>query len=698
MKLKIIFLYIFLISILQAEIINIKITDENENPIANVLIENEIQNIVANNFGRASISLERDEIVYTFSRIGYKSQRKTFGELRTNSHIIMQIELLESVEFIVKDTYLPMPFRASSENSKIDLSDTRKIYITVEDIFRDQPQISIKGIRLAGEQQIVSLGGHQGRHTIIMLDNIILNPSGQAVDLSSIPASQISYIEIVKNNISVDTGSGGIAGMIILHTKRTDNINQVHYSHGIGSYGSAKNNISINYFQKNIKLILYASHLDADNNFKYKYREEVYERKFNKKNIKNFSSEIQYYNNFFHFTYDFKFQDFYKELPGPINNIRWYEEAFQEGNTFYNGVLFSMKDLNFLISKKTSHSTYNNTKAPISIFYAIDENIHSVQTIKIDFMKEIGIWRPSIGGEIKDELYQINDKLYNRNFLPKTKQTTSSVFSSQKLWLDYDNYSPEIIGSIRIDENTKFKTNTCWRWEFNHAFYSNFPFKIKSSIGTSYNIPSFYDLYWKGDSQTTGNPNLKLEESFGWRVEGYTDTNPLVGLAKWNNRTNNLIYWTRSNTGWKPSNLTKAEIDNMEVFGRYVINGQTINVVYTKTDARNKSEGIFYNKYIVYTPEWKINAQLSINIKCLNQVFSYTAQGKQWSTHDQLIPPLKKYEIYDTQSSIKFRLWKLDTTIIFNLYNIFDIKYSNFDYVPEPGRTWETQLTLKYIY
>ena len=703
MRIKLFLVYLLFVPLLYAGQITIRFIDQNENPIPYVVVQTQRQTTISDVSGMIVINAE-DEI-FSIQRLGFRSVQKTAEQLRQAPIVILHRLPIQSESIIIRSEAENLPFRMSSETRRIEISDLNRVYSSVDDILKDIQAINVRGVRLAGERQTVSLGGHQGRHTIIMLDNVVLNPSGQAVDLSSIPASQIESIEIVKNNVSVETGSGGIAGMIVLHTKRARRENQIFFSQSIGSFGSHKQNLGFQLFRNTLSVRANVSSVQAKNDFEYERRGQTLTRDNNAISILNLSTELQYDLSRHRFTYSFHYQDFDKQLPGPVNFLNLYRGAYQKGTVTHHNLLYSTRfnvfDSPLRFDTQGYHirnkSLYNNTKAPFTIYHAKDENIQQIQGVKTGLAQsfEYGLFdfTTNIGSEYKRETFQSRNMLRNVNVFD-VEQETFSVYASQAVAKDFYLWIPEIIGAARIDENNKFDTHTSWRAEFNNYFYTRIPFQIKSSLGTSYTIPSFFDLYWRGDSQSSGNPDLLPEESLGWRIEASTGTNPSIGAARWNNKTKNLIFWYRSLQGWRPANLANAEINNWEVFGQYnFLRGQNFRFNYVRTIAKNKTKGgDLYGKYLIYTPAWNWDLQLNLRAGLLSQSIGYIATGEQWTTRDQLIPPLKGYEVLNTRSAIDFNLWRVSSNLNFSIYNLLDRKYEIYPFTPEPGRHWEVQI------
>jgi outer membrane cobalamin receptor len=638
-------------------------------------------------------------------RIAYKRKSITIKEIIQNDYkIILQRDNLRLTELIYKVEPMDVAFRISTAQ-KPEKIKWNKVYTNVGDALNDVSQLDIKGLNIAGERQNISLGGFSPRHTIVMLDNIVLNPSGEAVDLSTIPASRIESVEVVKNNASVDAGSGGIAGMVILRTKPQEMKNSFYLSESYGSYNSYKHSSGIRRIGKYSSLSADFSFLSTDNNFKYKDRNETLERKNNKKEIYNVSGGFEFNKNKSMLSTNIHYQDFYKELPGTTNYLQLYKGAFQKGNsTHFNQQLSQSFDVmpkrtnfDFQYNLIINNSLYENTKAPIIVFRSKDKNEQKIGSFKTALKQDFGIGNIMIGTEYKNESFKVKDVLYNRNNINKINRITKAGFSAITLKKDIDNFNFNIIGSSRIDDVNDLSTQSSYRFEFNTTYYGRIPINLKSNIGNSFMVPSFYEMYYKGDSQTSGNIELKPEDSIGWRMEAELESNPSLSAAIWQNKTKNLIYWNRSILGWKPFNMNESQIDNYELATNYYfLNKQSIKIEYIRTIAKNKTKGDLYNKYLIYTPSYHWNISQNLAYKKLSQSVIYNAKGRQWTTLDQLIAPLKAYELYSTKSVYETKLFNIDTLFMLSVNNVFDKKYNNYYYIPEPGRHYEISIGVQF--
>ena len=153
---------------------------------------------------------------------------------------------------------------------------------------------------------------------------------------------------------------------------------------------------------------------------------------------------------------------------------------------------------------------------------------------------------------------------------------------------------------------------------------------------------------------------------------------------------------------WKPSNIAKARIQNYETNIKYdFLSYNTFKLSYTRTIAKDKSlqedgsHSDFYNKKLIYTPDYQIIAGYVFSYLNFSQNFEYQAIGKQYSTRDQLKLPLASYKKANSHTAYVFKYKSFDLKLISSLYNIFNEKYEIYDYIPEPGFYWQATLNIE---
>jgi vitamin B12 transporter len=84
---------------------------------------------------------------------------------------------------------------------------------------------------------------------------------------------------------------------------------------------------------------------------------------------------------------------------------------------------------------------------------------------------------------------------------------------------------------------------------------------VKNNYFRSFKYPDFEDLYWAGDGQTQGNPDLKPEDGWGgdlgaaWHYENWVGIDSTF-FTQW---TADSIHWSSGSGGiWRPENVGEA--------------------------------------------------------------------------------------------------------------------------------------------
>ena len=92
----------------------------------------------------------------------------------------------------------------------------------VSSMIEKETSVQVKQSGGLGSFSSMSLRGASSNQVMIFLDGIPLNDaSGSAVDLSSIPSSEISSIEIYRGNTPATLGKGGIGGAVNIKTLKS---------------------------------------------------------------------------------------------------------------------------------------------------------------------------------------------------------------------------------------------------------------------------------------------------------------------------------------------------------------------------------------------------------------------------------------------------------------------------------------------
>lgn len=706
-KTIILLVFILILLNLNAKTYRLRVLDEKKRGLADVVISTKQQLIISDSLGYFSFKTESDNPIVELKKISYTKRRITQNDMINQKQVILirKSILMQGTRVVSKDNQSSQQIRNSQVIEKEVIAD--KTVNSIADWLKNEQGLSIKGNDLSGEKKSISLGGHSAKHTVVMLNGIVLNPTGQEVDLSNIITDNIESIEVIKNNASVESGSGAIAGIILIKTTNRNSEENIGLETQYGSYNSSKNTLFINKRFNNLFMNTAYTMFSTDNDFSFYNRLTGKHsiREDNSKFQQDFSLGLNTFQEASVINYQLGVNQFKNYLPGTYNYLSAYAGSFIEGYNLKNTLSINHKIGDFSsdlsIYNLYDKTNYQNKKAQIFMYRSDNENKQSVSGLKHTLSRKLSDF------EIKETLEYKNEQFSSRDRLKPTanigllrRETYSGVVSAyytkETNWFIFDSQM-----SSRIDYNQAFRANYSYRLEQKVRYNSYIPMELNINLGKSYMLPSFYDLYWKGDSQTTGNPNLKPEKSMGIRATVKVGDNPSIEQSYWINNTDNMIYWFRSLSAWKPGNISNAEIQNWESQFHYKYEeALDLNVSYTRTIAQDKSlndngeHGDFYNKYLIYTPVYQWHGELKYKYGFFTQSVEYQAVGEQYSTRDQLIAPLSAYDKWDLHSSFNFNKFGIQEKLNISLLNILDEHYEIYDYVPEPGFHWQVMLKL----
>ena len=174
----------------------------------------------------------------------------------------------------------------------------------------------------------------------------------------------------------------------------------------------------------------------------------------------------------------------------------------------------------------------------------------------------------------------------------------------------YDNYS---------DADGKATWNTSASWKA--LDYTRF----HGSAGTGFKAPTMNDLYWPADAWSSGNPDLKPEESRSFDIgveQGFFENMVLTDVTYFHNKVSNLIQWDEvSPFFWTPANVSKAKMEGVETSLTFTpTESLKIKTFFTYTDAVNETTGNQLARRAKY------NAGLSAN-------WDYTKRGSVYAEY-----------------------------------------------------------------
>ncbi|KQC07849.1 MAG: hypothetical protein APR54_05480 [Candidatus Cloacimonas sp. SDB] len=699
--------------------INVSGTVYNANKVAleNVIISCEGRIFFSDLQGKFFFREVSPQSKITFHKIGFKELELTVADLP--AEILMEISVIEIAGMKITSSTRDQRLQENNPVRKISLQESafRK---SLSDILRQDGSLQIRGDGLTGEAQYVVIPGFKPKHTLVMLDGIPLNRTGEAFDISTIPAEIISEIEIYEGN-ALPEGSGSMGGIINIITRRQKKGNSFNLSAGTGSFGLLKGSADLGASFKSYNVNLVYSHRSVRNDFKFKPREywddpdSLRTRIYNDKKLQNFSLSLGNADILLPFNYTFMFQDIFKKLPGPTNNPDLFANSRLGSKSARHCLVLKKKFQHLLVENNFNYfvetAEYDNTRIKEIYHNFLDYYVKNQTDYSKLSWKSTVFYRgknTDLGLNIScaRQKFRYREFTFEEDSIPELEENNIAISSVLDKKIAFFPFSFNWNSSARFDndeEDRQFSYNLKPELEFNSVF----DLLLGISLSRSFLVPSFYELYWKGDTQAVGNPELKSETNNSSQIYSQvTLQDSWVRLAYRSDEITNMIVWFPDyNKTWKPLNISGAEIRNLAIsahFGLLQAFSLDGSVNFTETRDRSYSEAgepaSYWGKEIIYTPEYFLNLNGAFKYRKFSVHINYSRTGEQWTTRDQLSPVFKlpAFDLWNAEIYYKvpFADWEIETGLI--LKNLADKFYEIYEYSPQPGFNWEFNLNLKW--
>jgi vitamin B12 transporter len=115
---------------------------------------------------------------------------------------------------------------------------------TVLEALRETPSIAVVQGGSFGQQTSVFLRGGQSNYTQVLIDGVVVNDPGGAIDFANLTTDNIDRIEIVRGPASVLYGANAVTGVIQIFTRRGRGPSQLGAWARGGSYGTREGELS----------------------------------------------------------------------------------------------------------------------------------------------------------------------------------------------------------------------------------------------------------------------------------------------------------------------------------------------------------------------------------------------------------------------------------------------------------------------
>lgn len=587
----------------------------------------------------------------------------------------------KSKELFVDTTYFLNREYEGISSEKIKITNSERASSTgTTDILNRKSGLYVRDYGGYGGIKTVSFRGTYSSQNVILLNGMRLSSSQNSnFDLSLIPISVISSIELAKGGVSAIHGSNGIGGALDIKT----NANQ-------------DNRVSLNYSSFNS----YGTDLSLGT----EYRNNIF--------------RINYIRNYSQGEFPFEFQTSNSQIDTNRRNADFLQDLFllsynynNDNINIKNNIIVSVSDRG--VPGAVLRNNINNPKARLS-------NEDLILNSSIEFYNKKDIY--SINSLIKlsdmnykdpdainfgvDENYLTTDLDLNMNF----EKVMYNSYLKLKLDINYDNlksdvdelnqdfyilalnsfYSRNISSDFSISSALRLEQNS-FQFNYSPAVNLNYDAGIfQSKISYSYNFrtPNFNELYFpyfgnnELDSETSHSLNLNLSKKINDKVKFhldlfYIDTKDLIVARP-----------VRPNV-WSVVNVESADNKGIEanITLDYFLNLE-MNISYQQAVDRSREEG---QNAIPYTPEILSNIIASKEIYGFTLNVNYSHVGLRYALPSKIIiSEMDYYNLLDFALSKELRINSNKIFVSAQLRNVLNEQYEVINNFPMPGMNFRT--------
>ncbi len=596
--------------------------------------------------------------------------------------------------------------RLASSFTLINSADIEsKQKLSVIDLLREVPGLSVARSGGIGTMSNVFLRGANPYHTLVIMDGAVLNdpssPSG-AYDFASLFSDNIERIEIVRGPQSTLYGSDAIAGIINIFSRRPETGFNLRLNAETGSNSLYKGNLTalgtlgklsytLNYLKMKTEGISAASSRYG-NSERDGFENNIFSSNLGYDILPNLSASLIY-----RYTKSYADLDQNEKLGDDINFKTDFEEHLVRGTINYDMLQGKWESvIGFSNVRKISHTTDGKDAARPEVASAAFNN---AARTKYD--------------------WQNNLKFIDNNLITIGMETevekANSNYSSESMWGPY--YSEFAEQSIRTtgifvqDQFTLGGLNGTagFRYDNNNKFGGEFTFriapaylinstgtKLKATYGTGFKAPSLFYLF----DPMFGNTELKPEKSEGWDagIEQFLmDYRLSLGITYFSIRFNDMFGMDKN---YKTVNINKAESNGVEAYLNYSVpQSYSVRVNYTYTYAVDKSdESPEKDLLLIRRPMHKASLEVNYNpFEEINingsAVYVGEREDKDFSDFTAVRRTLPDYTLFNIAASYKL---SRNISLQARLENVFDKYFEDILYYGTMGRNFALGISLNY--
>ncbi len=648
-----------------------------------------------------------------FDHLGYAPAKKPVAlnpRFSTTVHISLQSQLIKlpAVHVVAENltnslvhTGNQLIVRKISPGDRALRSDLSTLLESMPEVDLTQPT--------PGAAPRITLRGSTSAQVLILLNGIPLRSvSAEQTDISQIPLSMVTRVEIAAGNQSAEFGDQAMGGVINIITASQFNSksNEIHL--GSGSFETRNFQYSLQFKSNRVNTLGSYNYENAANNYPYLHLNQslIQENaQYTKHKIFLSLSAQPGQHTLLQLTGISGSED--QGLPGPL-----YEQsptARQYLHTsILNGTLRYQPGDWQLATDFSYHGSHQTLSAETGIYPGYEkiydsENIH--WGVSASYLHSNNL---HIRAKLENNRAWLNgqDLLVPRFSLNQQHRNSTEATLS----IDQPIQLPKLASTLTTHLTVHHYdvdyhgSDATWNASLKHEFkITGLSLISWYRTGTAYKLPSFWQMFWVSSAFAEGNPNLKPEQSrdqeAGLRVALGQMQNPWISFTAYEQDYLDLITWQRGfGNRYYPVNLESATVSGLSLSTGFNLLKDHLQVTtnHNLTKAINTTpEPNAAGNYLPFRPLGSSSLNLDTQFAGLQASISYRQQRRTY-IREANTKWLEPFQEMDLACSYSYPVLTLDVTTTLKINNVTDEQYEVLERYPMPGRHSEINFNLKF--
>jgi vitamin B12 transporter len=487
---------------------------------------------------------------------------------------------------VVTATRLPTAAGAATLSTTVISGDDLRArgVTTVLEALRETPSVGIVQGGSFGQQTSLFLRGGQSNYTQVLVDGVVVNDPGGAIDFANLTTDNIDRIEIVRGPASVLYGANAVSGVIQIFTRKGSGPLRLSAWARGGTYGTREGEVSTRGGDNRIAYSLAAAQHNTDGIYRV-----------------NSAARNGTYSGGLHFTPDAR--------SDVALNLRYIDAGAHiatNGNGVPNDSNQTHTERRILGSLDAGRFLTRRLEARVSLA-ATDADARSEDRPDspddTDFPFDIRtrLYRRSADARLNFSLAPDVVVTGGGSYETQHHRASGSDAQHRDVSAGYAQIAGtsfgklSYTGGVRRDHNSTFGNFTSYR--AGAAYELPGAMRVHAAIGSAFREPTFEESS-SAQPFDVGNPDLRPERSRSWEAGLERDIvrgRAAVGATYFNQRFRDMIQYNGLVAEGEPNyyNLAAATSDGVEVTLRVTpLTPLTLSASYTYTKTRVTNAGI----------------------------------------------------------------------------------------------------------